>query len=61
MPKGPKPDRTVVAVRVLTLVSVALAAMCVWLAYAWTTERESAACWRTAAEFQLQVEDACAG
>lgn len=57
----PKPDRHVVAVRVMTLLSVALAVMCVYLAYAWTSEREAAACWRTAAEFQYQPEDECRG
>lgn len=57
----PKPDRTVVTVRVMTLVSVALAAMCAYLAYAWTAERDAAACWRTAAEFQYQPVDDCRG
>lgn len=57
----PKPDRSVVAVRVMTLVSVALAGMCAYLAYAWTHERDAAACWRTAAEFQYQPEDECRG
>ena len=57
----PKPDRTVVAVRIMTLLSVALAAMCAYLAYAWTSEREAAACWRTAAEFQYQPDDGCQG
>jgi hypothetical protein len=57
----PKPDRTVVAVRVMTLLSVALAVMCAYLAYAWTSEREAAACWRTAAEFQYQPDDECKG
>jgi hypothetical protein len=57
----PKPDRTVVAVRVMTLVAVALAVMCAFLAYAWKTERESAACWRTAAEFQYHPEGDCRG
>ncbi len=57
----PKPDRAVVAVRVMTVVSVALAAMCVWLAFAWSTERSAAACWRTASEFQYHPEDECRG
>jgi hypothetical protein len=61
MPKGPKPDRTVVAVRIMALLSVALAVMCAYLAYAWTIEREAAACWRTAAEFQFQPEGECRG
>ena len=57
----PKSDRTVVAVRVMALLSVALAVMCAYLAYAWTTERNAAACWRTAAEFQYQPDDGCQG
>jgi hypothetical protein len=51
--------RTVITVRILALVSVALALMCAGLAYAWKTEREVAACWRTAAEFQLEPEGEC--
>ena len=61
MPKGPKPDRAVVALRIMALVSVALAVMCAYLAYAWKSERELAACWRTAAEFQYQPEGECRG
>jgi len=72
MPKGPTPDhkadpatdtprRHVAAVRVMALVSAALAVMCVYLAHAWNTERETAACWRTAAEFQYQPEGDCRG
>lgn len=57
----PKPDRAVAAVRIMAALSVALAVMCAWLAYAWSHERESAACWRTAAEFQYQPEDECKG
>lgn len=57
----PKPDRAVVVVRVMTLVSVALAGMCLWLAFAWTSERATAACWRTAAQFQYHPEDDCRG
>ena len=45
----------------MTLLSVALAVMCAYLAYAWNTERNAAACWRTAAEFQDQPEDECKG
>lgn len=51
--------RTIIAIRILTAVSVALAAMCVALAWAWSDAREEAACWRTAAEFQLQPEGDC--
>lgn len=45
----------------MTLVSVALAGMCLWLAFAWTSERATAACWRTAAQFQYHPEDDCRG
>ncbi len=61
MPRGSKPDRTVVAVRIMTLLSVALAVMCAYLAYAWKSEREAAACWRTAAQFQFHPEGECRG
>ena len=33
--------------------------MCAGLAWAWTHERETAACWRIAAEFQLMPETEC--
>jgi hypothetical protein len=52
-------SRTIVAVRILTAVSVALAVMCVVLAWAWNEAREDAACWRLAAEFQLPPDSAC--
>lgn len=55
----PRASPAIIAVRVLTAVAVALAAMCVWLAAAWTDAREEAACWRAAAEFQLQPEGDC--
>jgi len=51
----------VVAVRVLALVSVALALMCAGLAYAWKVQRDEAECWRAAAQFQLQPEGDCRG
>ncbi|MBL8772297.1 MAG: hypothetical protein JNK30_13025 [Phenylobacterium sp.] len=57
----PKVSRAIVAVRILTAVSVALAVMCAVLAWAWSAAREEAACWRTAAEFQLQPEGGCPG
>lgn len=60
-PDGAAPRRHVVAVRVMTALSVALAVMCAYLAFAWNTEREAAACWRTAAEFQFQPEGECRG
>lgn len=56
MPKGPP---TIVAVRILTAVSVALGVMCAVLAWAWNDAREEAACWRLAAEFQLPLDTAC--
>jgi hypothetical protein len=63
MTKAPKPDRApvrpVVAVRILAFVCLALALMCAGLAWAWRTQREEAACWRTAAEFQLMPEGEC--
>lgn len=57
----PKPDRNLRAVRIMAVVSAALAVMCAYLAYAWNTQREAAACWRTAAEFQYQPVDDCRG
>lgn len=51
--------QTIVAVRILAAVSVALAVMCAVLAWAWNKAREEAACWRLAAEFQLPIEDIC--
>lgn len=47
------------AVRILTALSVALGLMCAGLAWLWKTERETAACWKAAAEFQLQPEGDC--
>ncbi|WP_296597117.1 hypothetical protein [Phenylobacterium sp.] len=67
MPRPPKPEpspertRSVAAVRIMALVSAALAVMCVYLAHAWKTERDTAACWRAAAEFQLTPEGDCRG
>lgn len=59
MSKDPRKDRSVGAARILAGLCVALAAMCAGLAWAWTHERETAACWRTAAMFQLVPEDEC--
>lgn len=59
MSRGPKPDHPVAAVRILATLCVLLALMCVGLAWSWTRERDRAACWRTAAEFQLLTEGAC--
>lgn len=62
MSSGPrKPDRTLLTIRVMTGVSVALAVMCAVLAYAWQAERQTAACWRTAAEFQYHPDGDCRG
>lgn len=47
------------AVRILAALSVALGVMCATLAWMWKTERETAACWKAAAEFQLQLEGGC--
>jgi len=59
MSRAPRPERSVIVVRILALVTVVLAAMCVVLASAWQSEREQAACWRIAAEFQQQPEGGC--
>lgn len=56
MPRG---SPTVTAVRILTALAVALAAMCAYLAWQWNSEREKAECWRAYAEFQLQPEGDC--
>lgn len=45
--------------RILAGACVALAVMCAGLAMAWNAEREQAACWRAAAEFQLQPQGDC--
>lgn len=59
MSTAPTKDRRIVAVRLMAVACVAMAAMCVGLAWAWTQQREEAACWRAAAEFQLQPEGDC--
>jgi type II secretory pathway component PulK len=51
----------VTAVRVLALVSVALALMCAGLAFAWRAEHEAAECWRTMAQYKLETEGLCEG
>lgn len=61
MSKASRPDRSVLIVRILALVCVVLAVICVTLAFAWQSQRQTAACWRTAAQFQLQDEAACGG
>lgn len=59
MSRAPRPDRPVIVVRILALVSVVLAVMCAALAWAWQSEREHAACWQVAAEFQRQPDGGC--
>ena len=59
MSRGSRTDKAVTAVRILAALSVALGVMCATLAWMWKTERETAACWKAAAEFQLQLEDGC--
>ena len=59
MSDPPAKDRRTAAVRLMALVCVAMAVMCVALAWAWTQQREETACWRAAAEFQLQPEGDC--
>jgi hypothetical protein len=61
MANGVRTERPVVAVRIMAAVCVALALMCAGLALAWKSERDEAACWRAAAEFQLQPQGDCGG
>lgn len=61
MSPAPKPPRSLWAVRLMALACVALALMCAGLAVAWQREREAAACWRAAAQFQLQPNGDCRG
>ncbi len=50
---------TPLAILVMAALCVGLGLMCAWLAWAWSIQREEAACWRAAAEFQLQPEGDC--
>lgn len=59
MPPPPRPDRKLLAMRLMAGVCVALSLMCAGLAYAWKTERDEAACWRAAAQFQLVPSGDC--
>jgi predicted ABC-type exoprotein transport system permease subunit len=59
MSREPGSPRAVIVVRILALVTVLLGLMCVALALAWQDERQKAACWRIAAEFQQQPEGGC--
>ena len=52
-------DRRTVAVAVMAAISAALAVICVGLAWAFSVQQEEAACWRAAAEFQLQPQGDC--
>jgi len=55
-----KLSRAEMAVRVLALISAALALMCAGLAWAWKTQRDESECWRVAAQYQIQLAD-CRG
>lgn len=59
MPNAPPKDRRTLAVVTLSAISAALAVICVGLAWAFSVQQEEAACWRAAAEFQLQPEGDC--
>ena len=59
MSDPPAKDRRTAVVRLMALVCLAMGLMCVGLAWAWTQQREETACWRAAAEFQLQPEGDC--
>lgn len=48
-------------VLILSGVCVALAGMCVGLAFAWKAKNDEAECWKAAAMYQLQPEGACRG
>jgi hypothetical protein len=43
----------------MALLCVVLALICAGLAAAWRSERDQAACWRVAAEFQRQPDGGC--
>jgi hypothetical protein len=57
MPRRPIAPRT--AARLMALAMLALAAICVVLAIAWTREHETAACWQAVAQYRLEPEGAC--
>lgn len=59
MSRERRPVSPVTIVRLMALVCVVLAGMCLTLAFAWSHEREKAACWRVAAQYQLQGEGGC--
>ena len=59
MSSKPAKDRRTLAVAVMAAFSAALAVICIGLAWAFTVQREETACWRAAAQFQLQPEGDC--
>lgn len=59
MSRGRPTLRPVIAVRIMALLCVVLALICAGLAAAWRSERDQAACWRVAAEFQRQPDGGC--
>jgi hypothetical protein len=59
MSSVPAKDRRLAAVRIMAGVCALLAIICVTLAWAWNEQREEAACWRVAAEFQRVPESDC--
>lgn len=59
MSTPPAKDRRTLAVAVMAVVCATLAMMCLVLAWAFTVQREEAACWRAAAQFQLQPQGDC--
>lgn len=59
--RGTRTRPPIVAMRIMAGVCVALAAMCLSLALAWKIQRDEAACWRAAAEFQLLPQNDCRG
>ena len=59
MSKATPSDRRTVAVAIMAALCAGLAVICLGLAWAWTVQREETACWRAAAEFQLQPEGDC--
>jgi hypothetical protein len=59
--RGAKPPWTPTrTIQALALLCVALAAMCVGLAWMWQRQHDAAECWRAAAEYHLAPES-CGG
>ncbi|MDZ4374186.1 MAG: hypothetical protein U1C74_22565 [Phenylobacterium sp.] len=61
MPVARTRDLKSLVLVIMAAMCVGLGLMCAWLAWAWNIQREEAACWRAAAEFQLQPEGDCRG